>query len=164
MNPFIILKYIHILSAIIMTGASIVNGAIEMRAMLRKDINTLAFSMETVEFLNRYLVFPGLVMLPLSGILLALVARYSFTAPWILYSLILMVLLFVAFFTGGRVENELGGLAKNGLLSGKEGADLSASERYKQVTRRISTIGGIASLMILIVLYMMITKRLPFGF
>ena len=145
-----------------MVGASLANGTMELRAMWRKDAGNFAFSMELVGFFNRYLVFPGLVMLPLSGVLLALTARYSLTSPWILYSIILAVLLFIPFFTGYKMESALGQLAKDAVTQQLDESWVD-SVQFKRASRKMLMIGGWAAPIIFIVLYMMIAKRLPFG-
>lgn len=154
---YIMLKYIHVLTAIIMIGTTVVNGLIELRTFWRKDSEFSAFSLEIVMLLNNILMLPSLIILPLSGLLLALYVGYPLHSPWLLYSMILAVALLIAFVIGYGMEKRMAQLARK---STEHGEPLNSN--YYKVFHRAKWVGMFASIASLTVLYMMIAKRLPF--
>lgn len=154
---YIWLKYIHILSAMIMIGTTAVNGVLELRSTHRQEAKLSAFTMEVVKLLNFALMLPSLILLPVSGLLLASEAGYSLKAPWLMYSIMLMFALWAAFITGHFVETQMGKFAAK---SAEKEEALAAG--YFRFARYGTWIGTLATIAALISLYMMVAKRPPF--
>lgn len=154
---YVALKYIHILSAIIMIGTTAANGLIEVRAFRREDAQLSAFTMEIVMLFNHVFMLPSLIILPASGLLLALDAGFPLNSPWLLYSILLVIGLWAAFIIGHGMEKRMSRLAA---ASAKRGEKLPAG--YYQIFNRGKWVGIFATVAALLILYMMIAKRPPF--
>ena len=153
MNLTFLLKYIHIFFAAIMIGTTAVNGIMELHAMNKKDTALMAFTMKTVAYLNRIFMLPSLVMLSIFGLWLALHRKFTLTAPWLLISIILTGLLFIAFLLGSRDEEQLGKIAVQALEK-----NLPPNKDFERGKQRVTWIGGTASALIFVNLYFMVFK------
>lgn len=151
---YITLKFIHILAATIMVGTTAANGILEMRASRRNEAQFSAFSLGSVMVMNYLLMIPSLVVLPLSGILLALKVGFPLDQPWLAYSIFFTGVLWGAFLIGIYMEWSMKRLATE---SADENAPLP--EKYHWIAKRATLVGFSATGTSLATLYMMIAKQ-----
>jgi uncharacterized membrane protein len=87
---FLLLKLVHVASAIVAIGANVTYAIWMSRA--HRDRAHLVFVIETIRFLDRRLALPAYGLVLLTGI--AMVARgvYSFTTGWIVAAISLYLL------------------------------------------------------------------------
>jgi uncharacterized membrane protein len=87
---FLVLKLVHVASAIVAIGANVTYAIWMSRA--HRDRAHLVFVIETIRFLDRRLALPAYGLVLLTGI--AMVARgvYSFTTGWIVAAIGLYLL------------------------------------------------------------------------
>lgn len=147
---YLILKYIHVLSAIMMIGGSFANGIMELNLKQKKkfknndDVYTI---MNQVRLINKRLVLPGTVSLLITGLLIVYEVNYSIHSFWIFTSLLTMVAIFVLFFMGKKYEDRLENQARNDEIH-------NMGKTHKIIT----LIGLSASVVILFILFLMIVK------
>ena len=87
---FLLLKLVHVASAIVAIGANVTYAIWMSRA--HRDRAHLVFVIETIRFLDRRLALPAYALVLLTGI--GMVARgvYSFTTGWIVAAIALYAL------------------------------------------------------------------------
>jgi uncharacterized membrane protein len=97
---FLIVKYIHVLAAIVAVGLNISYVVWILRAQ-REPAHT-AFALKGIKFLDDRIANPAYGLLLLTGLLMVFLAGYSLTTLWIDIALVLFVFLIVvaaAFYT-----------------------------------------------------------------
>jgi len=87
MTLYLLLKYVHVLSAIVAVGANITYSIWLARAAQKPE--HLIFTLRTVKILDDWVANPAYVLLLPTGVAMALVAKWPLTLPWLLASLIL---------------------------------------------------------------------------
>lgn len=149
----LLLKLVHILAAILMVGATVINGLIHAKA--RKASPTRASAMlSIVVAVNGYLMGPSLLALPLTGGGMMWMQGYEFQTLWLLLSMAFSFFLIAAFVFGARLENRLHMIAMSSTQSG----ETALPAQYGHVFQRAAPIGGAALLMSLAVLTLMVFK------
>ena len=128
----LIIKYIHILAAIVAVGLNISYAIWIIRAQ-REPAHT-GFALKGIKFLDDRIANPAYGVLLLTGLLMVFIAGYSLTTLWIAIALVLFVLLIVVavvFYTptlreqvklvesGDMASAEFTRLAKRGQLTGQ---------------------------------------------
>lgn len=78
---FLLLKLVHVASAMVAVGAN-VTYAIWLSRAHRQRAN-LVFVIETIRFLDRRLALPAYVLVLLTGVTMVARGAYSFTTGWI---------------------------------------------------------------------------------
>src|SRR6202521_3871614 len=88
-----ILKFIHILAAIVAVGFNISYAVWIIRA--QRDPAHTAFALKGIKFIDDRIANPSYGVLLVTGILMVFLAGYSLTTPWIDVALVLFVVLVV---------------------------------------------------------------------
>lgn len=142
---FLLLKLIHVVSAIVAVGANVTYTFWLARA--QRDRVHLVFVIETIRALDRRIAIPAYVLLLASGVLMVLNGAYSFTTGWIVAAIGLYVLTFalgIAAF-GPTVRRQLAEARRD--RSSSAYADLArADQRLTVVT--LGLVGVIVVLMV----------------
>lgn len=98
MSAYVLLKWIHVLMAIIAVGANLTYGVWLSRAS--RDPQHLPFTLRGIKLLDDRIANPAYGILLLTGFAMAGLGKISFGTPWLLIGLILYVVL-VAFAAAG---------------------------------------------------------------
>jgi uncharacterized membrane protein len=129
---FLIVKYVHILAAIVAVGLNISYVVWIIRA--QRDPGHIPFALKGIKFLDDRIANPAYGLLLLTGLLMVFLAGYSITTFWIDAALILFVVLVVLAVTqytptlrnqiklaeaGDTTSAEFGRLAKRGQIVGQ---------------------------------------------
>jgi len=91
MSLFIVLKLIHVLSAIVAVGGNATYGV--LLASGAGQTETTLFSLKAIRFIDRYLANPAYTLLLLAGLTMVFTVPFPITTPWILTSLILYIVI-----------------------------------------------------------------------
>jgi uncharacterized membrane protein len=145
---FLIVKYIHILSAIVAVGMNISSALWMLRARSQPD--HLAFALKWVKFIDDRVANPAYGLLLITGLLMVVLLPYPITTFWIDVSLVLyaiVVVLAIAVFTPA-LRDQLR-LAEAGEMS---------SASYARVERRGQLAGQLIGVVVLVILAMMVFK------
>ncbi len=81
MTPFLALKIVHVLAAIVAVGANITYAFWLRRAGLERD--RLVWAIEGIRRLDRSFANPGYVVLLVTGVGMVATGAYSFSAHWL---------------------------------------------------------------------------------
>jgi uncharacterized membrane protein len=145
---FLIVKYIHILAAIVAVGFNISYAVWIIRA--RSNPGNIAFALKGVKFMDDRIANPAYGVLLLSGLLMIYLGHYSLTTLWIDIALILFVaLILVAALVYTPALREQVKLAETGDTS---------SAAFTRLGTRGQVAGQALGLIVLVVLAMMVFK------
>lgn len=150
MSWYIIIKFIHIVSATMMIGGSTANGIMELNLKVKKKFkkaSEIEVIMSQVKLINTKIVFPSLITLLITGLILVYVMNISLLSKWIIISMILLVFIFVIYFVGKHNEDNL-----------EKVASINNTQQMEKYHKRILIFGPLASIFIFTVLYLMIAK------
>ncbi len=86
---YIILKYLHIISAILLFGTGLGSAFYKWMADRSGNINHIAITNKNVVLADWLFTTPTVIFQPLSGFWMASIAGFPLTTPWIMSSLIL---------------------------------------------------------------------------
>lgn len=152
---YLLLKYLHILAAILMLGTTFCNGLLRFHTNATRRNSHIQAVSSGVTQLNRYLLGPSLVLLLITGVSMG-IKHWSFDMFWLRGSLVLYSLLVVAFIIGYALERRLELEAIHAHAIGQQ----NPSERYWRLMRQATPVGFGATLISLLLLYFMLAKPL----
>ncbi|NRB17603.1 MAG: DUF2269 family protein [Rhodobacteraceae bacterium] len=109
-DPYLSAKLVHILAVILMIGATVINGLIHGQAKNSTPCEASAL-LKSVLLINRLIMAPSLLIIPLSGYWLMTLTGYGLAEKWLLTSVFLSIFLIVAYILGLRVERLLHSIA-----------------------------------------------------
>jgi hypothetical protein len=144
---YLILLYLHILSAIVAVGSNITYGAWSVRA--RTDPAHIGFTLKGIRFLDNRIANPAYGVLLLTGILMVVVGHLP-VQLWI----IVAVILFVAIAVIGVVV--FTPLVRRQIALVDAGD--TTSPEFERLARRSALIGPLLGVIVLVILGMMVFK------
>ena len=103
-------KLIHLFSMTVMLGGTIINAVIHIQAKSSTPVQAAAL-LGIVVRINRLLMGPSLVVIPLSGIWLIRILGYDLWTEWFAAAAGLSFGLILAFVIGNKVERQLYNIA-----------------------------------------------------
>lgn len=145
---YLILKWVHILVAIIALGANLTYPLWLVLAHQKPE--SLAFTLRTVKVMDDWMANPSYVLSFVTGAGMMFVGRIPWSTPWIVPVLVLYGIVSVL---GLAVYSPL--LKKQLKLA--ETAGHEAAE-YKSVALRGNILGGTISLMVIVITFLMTVK------
>jgi len=104
--------------------------------------------------INKLIMFPGFILIILPGTLLTYQTGFSFNDYWLLASVVLTVVLVFEFMWGFKLEKKMEMLTEQYVMAEYEDYD----ERYNRVLKQAMPIGSTATVISLIVVYLMLGK------
>jgi uncharacterized membrane protein len=145
---FLIVKFVHILSAIVAVGLNVSYAMWIIRA--QRNPEHTAFTLKGIKFLDDRIANPAYGVLLVTGILLVFMAGYSITALWIDIALVLFVVLAVLALTQytPTLRSQIK-LAESGDM---------ASVDYIRLAKRGQILGQALGVIVLVILAMMVFK------
>lgn len=144
----LIVRFIHILAAIVAVGFNISYAVWIIRA--RQNPEHTAFALKGVKFLDDRIANPSYGVLLLTGIAMVFLAGYSLTTFWIDISLVLFVLLIVVavvFYTPSLRDQ----------IKLVESGETSSAE-FTRLAQRGQVAGQALGVIVLVILAMMVFK------
>ena len=155
MNLYLFAKYIHLIGIVMMLGATFCNGLIHLNAMKDKSIKGKLVSLSNILTINRLIMIPGFILLISAGFSLV----YQLKLPlinidWLVSSIILTTVLVIEFIWGYLLEQKL-----EKLTNGFQNNDCEEYRKgYKSILSIAIPIGSTATMISLLVMFLMITK------
>jgi len=145
---FLIVKFIHILSAIVAVGLNISYAIWILRAQ-REPAHT-AFALKGIKFLDDRIANPAYGLLLLSGLLMVVLLPIPITTLWIVIALVLYAVLLVVAITQytPTLRNQ---------IKLAEAGDTTSAE-FRGLARRGQLLGQTLGLIVLVILAMMVFK------
>jgi uncharacterized membrane protein len=145
---FVVVKFLHILAAIVAVGLNISYGVWIVRA--RRDPNQTAFALKGVKFLDDRIANPAYGFLLITGLLMVFLVPYPITTLWILIALILYVALIVLalFFYTPALRDQ---------IKLAEAGDTTSAE-FMRLAQRGQILGPVLGVIVLLIVAMMVFK------
>jgi uncharacterized membrane protein len=145
---FLIVKFIHILSAIVAVGLNISYAIWILRAQ-REPAHT-TFALKGIKFLDDRIANPAYGLLLLSGLLMVVLLPIPITTLWIVIALVLYAVLLVVAITQytPTLRNQ---------IKLAEAGDTTSAE-FRGLARRGQLLGQTLGLIVLVILAMMVFK------
>lgn len=114
MSAYVLLRFLHILLAAIVIGAT-VSYAVWI-GLAERVPEHLAFTIRAVRRSDRLVAIPAYLLLLVSGLVLAGAGRFPLDRPWLLWGTVLYVVTLVVGFAlfGPTVRRELAALERGG--------------------------------------------------
>lgn len=147
MSWYLVIKFIHVLVAIVAVGSS-AGSSLWLRLAMRSPAN-MPFALRTAKFLDEFLTRPGLIVLLVTGLWMA-ATRWTLSLFWIRLALLMVVIVLVALYIA--VGPLLGWLIRVAETDG------IASKRWARSEARFEIIGGASGLIIIGIVWLMVTK------
>lgn len=147
MSPFLTLKLIHVLSAIVAVGANVTYAFWLRRA--GRDRARLIDAIGGVRTLDSRLANPAYVILLVTGFGMVLTGAYSFETGWIAASIALYVATAVLGITafGPAIRRQLAEAERD-----------PSSEAYAAAERRSNLLGLLTTAIVVLIVVLMVTK------
>ena len=89
---FLILKWVHLLSAVFMFGAGLATAFFLWNAHREGNLHVIRFTLKSVLLADWLFTVPSIVLLPVTGVWMMSIKGYLFTELWIWLSLALFVI------------------------------------------------------------------------
>jgi hypothetical protein len=144
---YLVLKFIHIASAISAVGANVTYGV--WNARIAGDRSHASFALKGIKFLDDRIANPSYGVLFLTGLIMVFVGHWGF-ALWVIVAIVLFIA--VAAIGFGVFTP----LLRNQIRLADSG-DTSSAE-YARLANRSRTLGPVLGLLILVILIMMVFK------
>ncbi|HET9783158.1 MAG TPA: DUF2269 family protein [Candidatus Dormibacteraeota bacterium] len=144
---YLVLKYIHILSALVAVGANITYGVWATR--MARDPGHTSFVLKGIQFLDNRIANPAYGVLFLTGLIMIFAGNFGLQL-WIVVAVVLFIAIAIlgfAIFTP---------LVRNQIRLADAGE--TASAEFVRLANRSRTLGPILGLLVLVILAMMVFK------
>jgi uncharacterized membrane protein len=145
---FLILKWLHVLAAIVAVGANATYGIWLARASHSTEV--LPFTLRTIKLIDDRLANPAYGLQLVTGLAMAFLLPVPLTTPWLLTALILYAIL-VLVGLGGYTPT----LRRQIQVLDKEGFQ---SPNYQALARRGTLIGIVLAILAIAIVFLMVVK------
>jgi uncharacterized membrane protein len=147
MTVYLVVKFMHILVAIIAVGSS-AGSSLWLRLAIRSPSH-LPFALRSAKRLDEVVTRPGLIVMALTGLWMA-ASRWSLSLFWVRTALILVVIVLV--FLYAVVGPVLARLIR---VTDIEGL---ATPAWKRSDRLFEGFGGAAGIILVVIIWLMVSK------
>ena len=145
---FLLVKWVHVLSAITAVGANITYGIWIARAS--REPKVLPFVLRNIHLIDSRVANPCYGLLLLTGLTMAFALPIPLTTPWLLTALVLYVLaaLLGIVLYAPVVRQQIRLLETDGF----------ASPGYRAVATRSTVLGALVTLDVIVIVFLMVVK------
>jgi uncharacterized membrane protein len=145
---FLVVKYIHILSAVVAVGFNVSYAVWIIRA--RSNPANMTFALKGIKFLDDRIANPAYGVLLLTGILMVILLPYPITTFWIDVALVLyavLIVLAIGFYTPSLRDQ----------IKLAESGDTTSAE-FTRLAQRGQIVGQALGVIVLVILAVMVFK------
>ena len=145
---FLLLKWLHVLSAIVALGSNITYGIWITRATRKPEV--LPFTLRGIKLIDDRLANPAYGLLLITGLLMTFVLPLPLTTPWIMAALVLYVIVVLLAILGytPTLRRQIQTLESEGL----------ASASYQSLARRGTMLGAVLGVLVITIVFLMVVK------
>lgn len=145
---FILLKYVHVISAIVAVGANVTYGIWIVRASRWPE--NLPFTLQGIKFIDDKIANPAYVMLLITGLAMMHFAQIPLSTSWLLVSMALYVLVVLLGLLGytRTLRRQIEVLVAQG----------AGSPAYRAIARRGHRFGASIGVLVLAIVFLMVVK------
>lgn len=149
-----ILLAIHILAAVIFVGNIITAAFWKIRADKSGNLEAMAITSRSLQLADLAFTMPGILALLVTGIwMVGITGWQRFQEPWLGISLVLLILTATISAAGlAPLQKRMGRLATEQAAAGQPDPD------YRRASRTWSMLGGVATLLPVVILVLMVFK------
>jgi len=151
---FLFLKWVHILSAVLLLGAGVASAFIVWRANREGNLHAIRFSLKYSILADWLFTVPPIGLLPVTGYLMMRIQGTPFSEPWIWLSLLLFVFAGMCWLTAAVLQYWMK------LATDQAGDTSQLPERYWRYERLWFYLGAAAFPAVIAILTLMIFKPL----
>ncbi len=145
---YLLLKWLHVLAAIVAVGANITYGIWIGRASRNRDV--LPFTLRSIKLIDDRLANPAYGLLLITGLLMVFVVQLPLTTPWLLTALVLYGIVVLVGLLGYTPT-----LRRQIQLLENEG---SGSPNYQALARRGTILGVVLGILAIVIVFLMVVK------
>lgn len=148
MSAYTILKFVHVVLAIVAVGANITYGVWLSRA--GREPGHLAFALRGIKVLDDRFANPAYVLLLITGLAMVHFGKLSLTTPWLLVSLILYIVMIGVGFLGYTplLRKQIAVLEASG----------PTSPEFRALSARGQRLGIMLAVLVIAIVFLMTTK------
>jgi uncharacterized membrane protein len=145
--PFLLLKFVHVVSAIVAVGANVTYAFWLRRA--GRDPDKLPWTIRGIQTLDNRIANPAYILLLITGVLMVVGGAFSFQTGWIAAALVLYVALVLVgiFVYSPTVRRQLAEAERD-----------PSSPEYAAIERRSTLLGVVTLVIVLVIVALMVTK------
>ncbi len=145
---FLLLKWVHVLAAIVAVGSNLTYGIWIARAS--RDPSFLPFALRGVKFIDDRLANPAFILLLITGLTMTFVLPLPLTTPWVLTAIILYAFLIVLGLFGytPTLRRQIQVLDSEGITS----------SNYQALARRGAMLGAVLAVIVTVIVFLMVVK------
>lgn len=145
---FLLVKWLHVVSAITALGANLTYGIWIARASQQPKV--LPFVLRNIKLIDDRLANPAYGLLLLTGLAMSYLGSIPLTTPWLLTALILyaLMILLAAFGYTPTLKGQIRALDQDGF----------GSQAYKTAAGRSTLFGALLGIVVLGIVFLMVVK------
>ena len=153
MSTYLVVKWLHIMSSVLMVGTGLGSAFFMFFANRSGDVGTQANVARLVVRADWWFTTPTVIIQPLSGLWMAYLAGWSLTTPWLFASLLLFCFAGLCWLPVLYLQLRMAAMAR---VAHQQHADLPAL--YWRYARRWEWLGYPAFAAMLLVFFLMVVK------
>lgn len=154
MNTYLILKWIHIISSVLMVGTGLGSAFYMFFTNRSGSVPAQAVVSRLVVRADWWFTTPTIIIQPVSGIAMAHMAGWPLTSPWLLTSIVLYVIAGACWLPVVGLQIRMSRLANEAAQAGQT----ALPARYWQDARLWEALGYPAFIAMAVVFYLMVNK------
>jgi uncharacterized membrane protein len=145
---YLLLKWLHVLSAIVAVGANVTYGIWIGRASRNPEV--LPFTLRGIKLIDDRIANPAYGLLLVTGLLMVFAGRLQLTAPWLLTALVLYVFVVALGLLGytPTLRRQIRILESQGFHS----------PDYQAQARRGTILGIVVAILVIVIVFLMVVK------
>ena len=149
MSLFVLLKFAHILLAIIAVGFNATYG-VWLARVAREPVPTQSFVLKGIQRLDDWFANPAYVLLAVTGVTMVFVGELRFTTFWIAGGIVLWAIaVALGFFVyTPMLRNQINALETTG----------PESDEYKRYASNARFLGILLAVIVVVIVFLMVTK------
>ncbi len=153
MNLYLTVKWIHVLSSVLMVGTGFGSAYFLFFVNRSRDIATQAHVSRLVVRADLWFTTPTIFIQPISGIILADLAGFPLSSGWIMWTLVLFFFAGACWLPVVWLQLKMAAIANNCLTKGTALPGI-----YWTYARRWELLGYPAFIAMLVIFYLMVAK------
>ena len=118
MSTYLLLKWIHILSSVLLVGTGFGSAFYLFFINRTRDVRAIAEVSRLVVKADYWFTAPTVILQPLSGFAMLYLAGYSWTQPWLLWTYALYALAGICWLPVVWLQIQMARLAQNAMSTG----------------------------------------------
>jgi uncharacterized membrane protein len=155
---YLVLKWVHILSSTILFGAGVGSAFHLFASTLRRRVGGIASSSRNVVVADWLLTTPTAILQPVTGIWLVHKLGVPFSTPWVAWSLGLYTVAIACWVPVVVLQ-----IRMEKVVRAAESARAPVPAAYDRMFHWWTGLGVAAFFAFLLIFWLMVTKRLPWG-